>query len=106
MASYEQLEKGNWKATVSLGYVNGKQKKKRKQGFKTKKEAEKWVREVSAKKDKGYIESDLSSMQFKDFILKWLYDYKAPNVTLNTKNDYIYRINAHVIPLLDRKSVV
>lgn len=35
-----------------------------------------------------------------DFILKWLYDYKAPNVTLNTNDDYIYRINAYIIPLL------
>lgn len=100
MASYELLEKGNWKATVSLGYINGKQKKSRKQGFKTKKEAEKWVREISQKKDKGYIDSDLSSMLFKEFILKWLYEYKVSNVTINTKNDYIFRINAHIIPLI------
>ncbi|OVE66453.1 MULTISPECIES: Arm DNA-binding domain-containing protein [Clostridium] len=31
--------KANWRATVSLGYTNGKKDVERKQGFKTKKEA-------------------------------------------------------------------
>ncbi|CAI3637098.1 site-specific integrase [Clostridium neonatale] len=100
MASYEQLSKYNWKATVSLGYENGKQIKTRKQGFKSKKDAEKWVTETLSQKHKGYIAPSTSNILFKDYILKWFNEYKVLNVSLNTKNDYIYRINAHVVPMI------
>lgn len=44
MATYKNISsiqsKPNWRATVSLGYTNGKKNVERKQGFKTKKEAE------------------------------------------------------------------
>ncbi|EHI96984.1 integrase family protein [Clostridium sp. DL-VIII] len=100
MASYEQLSKYNWKATVSLGYESGKQIKTRKQGFKTKKDAEKWVTDTLGKKHKGYIAPSTSNILFKDYINKWFNEYKVLNVSLNTKNDYIYRINAHVIPMI------
>lgn len=100
MASYEQLSKYNWKATVSLGYENGKQLKTRKQGFKSKKDAEKWVTETLSQKHKGYIAPSTSNILFKDYILKWFNEYKVLNVSLNTKNDYIYRINAHVVPMI------
>lgn len=100
MASYDQLSKYNWKATVSLGYENGKQSKTRKQGFKSKKEAEKWVTDTLGKKHKGYVAQSTSNILFKDYINKWFNEYKVLNVSLNTKNDYIYRINAHVIPMI------
>lgn len=100
MASYDQLSKYNWKATVSLGYENGKQIKTRRQGFKTKKDAEKWVTDTLSKKHKGYIAPSTSNILFKDYINKWFNEYKVLNVSLNTKNDYIYRINAHVIPMI------
>lgn len=100
MASYEQLSKYNWKATVSLGYEKGKQLKTRKQGFKSKKEAEKWVTETLNQKHKGYIAPSTSNILFKDYIQKWFNEYKVLNVSINTKNDYIYRINAHVIPMI------
>ncbi len=100
MASYEQLSKYNWKATVSLGYENGKQIKTRKQGFRSKKDAEKWVTETLSQKHKGYIAPATSNILFKDYILKWFNEYKVLNVSLNTKNDYIYRINAHVVPMI------
>ncbi|NFN17438.1 site-specific integrase [Clostridium botulinum] len=100
MASYEQISKYNWKATVSLGYEKGKQVKIRKQGFKIKKDAEKWVTDTLGKKHKGYIASSTSNILFKDYINKWFNEYKVLNISLNTKNDYIYRINAHVIPMI------
>ncbi|ACD21844.1 site-specific integrase [Clostridium botulinum] len=100
MASYEQLTKYNWKATVSLGYENGKQVKTRKQGFKTKKDAEIWVTDTLGKKHKGYIALTNSNILFKDYINKWFNEYKVLNVSINTKNDYIYRINAHVVPMI------
>ncbi|WP_061313707.1 site-specific integrase [Clostridium botulinum] len=100
MASYEQLSKYNWKATVSLGYENGKQIKTRKQGFKTKKEAEKWVTEALSKKNKGYIAATESNISLKDYINKWFNDYKSKHIGINTRTNYKSRINTHIIPKL------
>lgn len=100
MASYEQISKGNWKATVSLGYEAGKQIKTRKQGFKTKKDAEKWVTDTLSKKHKGYVFSNESNILLKDFIQKWFYEYKINTLSINTINGYKIRINRHIIPKL------
>lgn len=100
MASYEQLSKYNWKVTVSLGYENGKQIKTRKQGFKTKKDAEKWVTDTLAKKNKGYIASTESNILFKDYILKWFDEYKSKHISINTRINYKSRIDTHIIPKL------
>lgn len=100
MASYEQLSKYNWKATVSLGYENGKQIKTRKQGFKSKKDAEKWVTETLSKKHKGYIATAESNILFKDYINKWFDEYKSQNISINTRANYRSRIDTHIIPKL------
>lgn len=100
MASYEQLSKYNWKATVSLGYENGKQIKTRKQGFKSKKDAEKWVTETLSQKHKGYITVADSNILFKDYINKWFDEYKSKNISINTKTNYRSRIDTHIIPKL------
>lgn len=100
MASYEQLSKGNWKASVSLGYDDGKQVKTRKQGFKTKKDAEKWVTETLSQKHKGYIFSTESNILLKDFINKWFDEYKINTLSINTIISYKSRINHHIIPKL------
>ena len=102
MASYEQLSKDNWKATVSLGFdANGKRLKQRKQGFKRKKDAEKWVTETLSKKHKGYVATTESNILFKDYLVdKWFNLYKVHIISMNTKNDYISRMNTHIIPML------
>lgn len=100
MASYEQLSKYNWKATVSLGYEKGKQIKTRKQGFKNKKEAEKWVTETLNQKNKGYIAPTESNILLRDFINKWFNEYKVNTISLNTRTNYKSRIDTHIIPKL------
>jgi integrase len=100
MASYEQLSKYNWKVTVSLGYEEGKQVKTRKQGFKTKKDAEKWVTDTLGKKNKGYIASTESNVLFKDYIIKWFDEYKSKHISINTRTNYKSRIDTHIIPKL------
>ena len=100
MASYLQVSKGNWKATVSLGYEDGKQVKTRKQGFKTKKDAEKWVTETLSQKHKGYISSTESNVLLKDFINKWFNEYKINTISTNTISNYKSRIDTHIIPKL------
>ncbi|WP_297420557.1 site-specific integrase [Clostridium sp.] len=102
MASYEQISKGNWKVTISLGFdSNGKRLKQKKQGFKTKREAEIWATEITSKKHKGYVAPIESNILFKDYLVdKWFYEYKVHLISMNTKNDYISRMNTHIIPML------
>lgn len=103
MASYTKLDKFNWKVVVSLGFdENGKRKRLIKQGFRTKKEAELFVTDTLDKNNKGYNNTLSSNILFKDFLLKWFNEYKVLNITINTKNDYISRMNTHIIPMLGK----
>ncbi|MBN1040089.1 site-specific integrase [Clostridium botulinum] len=104
MATYKNISsissKPNWKATVCLGYEDGKKNVARKQGFKTKKEAEKWITEILNKKNKGYIAATESNISFKDYINKWFNDYKSKHIGINTRTNYKSRIDTHIIPKL------
>lgn len=101
MASYEQISKDNWKATVSLGFdANGKRIREKKQGFKRKKDAEKWVTDLLAKKHKGYVAPTESNVTLRDYIHKWFYEHKINTVSVNTLANYNSRINIHIIPKL------
>lgn len=102
MASYKMLSKGNWKVTISLGFDHtGKRQRVIKQGFKTKKEAEIFVTETLNKKNRGYISPAESNMLFKDYIMKWFNEYKCfQTKSINTRNNYLSRIDIHIIPKL------
>lgn len=100
MASYEQITRGNWKVTVSLGFDKGKRIKRKKQGFKTKKEAEIWATEITSQKHKGFAMTNESNILFKDFISKWFYEYKINTISPNTISNYKSRIENHIIPAL------
>lgn len=100
MATYKQITKYNWSVSVSLGYENGKQVRTKKQGFKNKKDAEKWVTETLNKKHKGYVATSESNILLKDFINKWFNEYKINTISANTISNYTARINTHIIPKL------
>lgn len=101
MSEIKEIKKGNWKVTVSLGFDdNGKRKRVAKQGFKTKAEAKKYEAEILAKYNKGYDISSNGNVLLKDFIYTWFNEYKILKISINTKNDYISRINSHIIPML------
>lgn len=100
MASYKQLSKYNWRAQISLGYINGKKKLVKKQGFKNKKEAEKWVTETLNKYDKGYIIPSTNSILFEEFLMKWFDEFKSNTLSINTYTNYTSRINTHILPSL------
>ncbi|WP_394903440.1 site-specific integrase [Clostridium butyricum] len=102
MASYKMLDKGNWKVTISLGYDNtGKRRRVIKQGFRTKKLAEAFAMQILDKKNHGFLSPTDSDLLFKNFIMKW-YDMHTTSLKLsvNTRNDYLSRINTNLIPLL------
>ncbi|MFT8351165.1 tyrosine-type recombinase/integrase [Clostridium saccharoperbutylacetonicum] len=100
MASYKQLSKYNWKVDIPLGYENGKRQRVIKQGFKTKKDAEKFATETLAQKNRGYVASTESNILFKDFINKWFNEYKVNTISTNTITNYRSRIDTHIIPKL------
>lgn len=100
MPSYKQLSKGNWKVAISLGYKDGKKQIVRKQGFKTKKEAEAYATEILSQKNRGYIAPVSNNILFKDFILKWFNEYKEKTLSINTRTRYLSSINIHIIPHL------
>lgn len=103
MASYKMLSRGNWKVTISLGFDHtGKRQRVIKQGFKTKKDAELFATETLNKRNRGYISPSESNMLFKDYIMKWFNEYKCFQISINTKNDYLSRINTHIIPMIGR----
>ena len=100
MPSYKQLSKYNWKVQVSLGYKDGKKQLARKQGFKTKKDAERWATEILNKSNKGYIIPTTNNILFKDFILKWFNEHKSKTLSITTYANYKGRIDTHIIPKL------
>lgn len=101
MATYKEIKKGNWRAEEGFGYLqDGKQDKVRKQGFKTKREAVEWIRAQTEQRRKGFVETNASKILFKDYLLKWFYDYKSIPLSQNTKNNYLSRINTYIIPKL------
>lgn len=102
MASYKMLSRGNWKVTISLGFDHeGKRKRVIKQGFKTKKDAELFATETLNKRNRGYISPSESNMLFKDYIMKWFNEYKCfQTKSINTRNNYLSRIEVHIIPKL------
>lgn len=101
MASYKQLSKYNWQVVISLGYnSDGKKQRLKKQGFKNKKDAEIFVTETLTKRNKGYITPTSNNVLLKDYITKWFNEYKSLSIGINTRNNYLSRINTHIIPKL------
>lgn len=98
MASFKQLTRGNWKVQVSLGYKDGKKQIVKKQGFKTKKEAEIWANELLNQSHKGYATPTNNTIIFKDFVMKWYEDHKKMSIAITTQASYIGRINTHLLP--------
>ena len=101
MATYKQIAKGNWQAVVSMGFDStGKRIRVKKQGFRTKKDAEIFVTETLNKKNKGFIDSVSGNVLFKDFINDWFNNYKRNTISITTKDNYISSMNQHIIPKL------
>ena len=76
-------------------------KQKKKGGFKTKREAEKFLAEQLTSLEKGlYIEP--STMTFGEYLNYWLDNYARPNASPKTYEGYESMIRAHISPALGR----
>lgn len=91
---------GTWIADCTLGYTaNAKQIRKRKFGFKTKKEAQEWEQEQKQKAKNGYsVTAD--KIIFANFLDDWFNNYKKPSLSQNTIANYNNRINKYIKPSL------
>ncbi|MEH7275086.1 tyrosine-type recombinase/integrase, partial [Neobacillus vireti] len=74
-------------------------KQKKKRGFKTKKEAEKYLSEQLNAVDKGtYFEP--KDITFGEYLDYWLENYAKPNTAVRTLENYYYMITQHLKPSL------
>ncbi len=94
-------DNNNWNVVFDLGKdpITGKRKQKRKRGFKTKKEAEKYMTEQLNAIDKGtYFEP--SEMTLSEYLDYWVENHAKPNTAKRTYENYQYMINLHLKPIL------
>ncbi|MGG3466770.1 Arm DNA-binding domain-containing protein [Neobacillus pocheonensis] len=93
----------SWFVVFDLGKdpITRKRKQKRKRGFKTKKEAEKYISEQLHALDKGtYFEpSDITLSEYLDY---WLENYAKLNTAVRTFEGYSYIITQHIKPSLGK----
>ena len=77
----------------------GKESKRKKGGFKTKKDAEKYLSEQLNAIDKGtYFEP--KDITFSEYLDYWLENHAKPNTAPKTIEGYSYIINLHLKPSL------
>jgi integrase len=94
----KKLSNGKWQLKMRVGNtVEGRVKWINRQ-FSTKKDAEKFEREILSQKDKGmYVHP--SSELFKDFITNW-FETKKNEIGIQTANNYTLNLKNYIIPML------
>ena len=93
----DNAKKNPWYFEINFS-EGGKYKKKKKRGFKTKKEAEAAMTEMQNELNKGtYIEP--SKMLYSTFMADWLKD-KQTKVQRRTLETYSGLVNNHILPTL------
>ncbi|GKX65601.1 tyrosine-type recombinase/integrase [Inconstantimicrobium mannanitabidum] len=92
-----------WSYYFNLGLIDGKRKKKEKGGFKTKKEAEKALRDAISEFEKGYIEP--TKVNFTSVSTQWLEEYIKPLRKITTYSRYKEMNKKYLIPYLGFKEI-
>lgn len=95
----------SYTVTATVGYdENGKRIRKTKGGFKTKRDAEKYLHELYLKYNSGelYVNDD---MLLRDFLEYWLDNYVRQNLAENTVTGYETNIYKHIIPKIGNMRV-
>lgn len=97
---------GSWFVLFDLGKdpITGKRKQKKKRGFKTKKEAEKYLSEQLHAIDKGtfFEPRDITLSEYFDY---WIENYAKPNTSQRTVEGYMYIIIQHLKPTLGNMKI-
>ena len=94
----------SWYVIYDIKTATGERKQKKKRGFKTKKEAEKYLSEQLTAIDKGtYFEP--SEMTFSEYLDYWIENYAKPNTAQRTLENYQYMITQHIKPDLGQINI-
>lgn len=95
----------SYTVSVTVGYdKNGNRIRKTKGGFKTKREAEKYLHELYLK----YNNSELyvnENMLLRDFLKYWLNNYVKQNLAENTIAGYKINVYKHIVPKIGNMQV-
>lgn len=102
--SIHQRKDGRWVATVELGFVNGKRRRKNVYG-KTRKEVTTKLREIQQELDKG-LTVFTDGRRLDDFLTTWLDEVVAPSVRPRTLESYRTVVQLHLIPSLGHHRLV
>lgn len=87
-----------WYFTIEVN-ENGKRKRVKRRGFKTKKEAEAAQRDLLNELNKG-LDIDASKVLFKDHLKSWLQDKKSTKIKQGTLETYTWLVESYIIPEL------
>ena len=96
--SIHQRKDGRWVATVELGFVNGKRRRKNVYG-KTRKEVTTKLREVQQDLAQG-LAVFTDDRRLDDFLTTWLDEVVAPSTKPRTLESYASVVRVHLIPSL------
>ena len=101
MASLYHRGPKTWRISIELGKdpKTGKRMRKFKTFKGTKKEAQKKMLELVKKYEKGYF-SEAENITVKEYLIKWLYEYKKNDLSRTTFIDYKNIIDNHLAPYL------
>lgn len=95
MATVKKLDNGKWFARIFWTDINDldkngkpKRKQKAKQGFKTKRDAEKWARDTKVKFENNELVIDGVVPSFVDYFDQWAKTYRFPEISDATKRRY------------------
>ncbi|WP_211745375.1 site-specific integrase [Paenibacillus sp. Marseille-Q4541] len=91
------LKENPWYFTIEVN-ENGKRKRIKRRGFKTKKAATEAQQELLAELNKGF-DFDGSRVIYRDFMKDWLNDKKT-KVKGSTLDTYSWLVNTHILPVL------
>lgn len=105
MATFRKKSSG-WEVGVFLGRdpLTGKQLRKFKGGFKTKKEAELYASQLSVDVSNGFNIATSKTL-LKDFIMEWYKNHVSRSLGINTVSRYKTGIEKYIIPYLGNMSL-
>lgn len=98
--SIHQRNDGYWAATVDLGFVNGKRKRKYFYGKTRREVAEKL--KVALREQQQGLPIAIERQTVEQFLTKWLEDTAKPTLRPSTYTGYEVLVRVHIIPALGR----
>ncbi|MCY0875404.1 MAG: tyrosine-type recombinase/integrase [Firmicutes bacterium] len=79
---------------------DGRRDRRKKMGFKTKKEAEHWKAQYEAELQRGIVPSRRTRMTVRDYLQYWYEHHVIPSTSAKTEEGYRSVIRGHIIPAM------